>query len=100
MTSPQINIIDALDDPALFEPWFAGPTWAGWRAILKAAFALPMSEQEEALFREVAERAPPDVSGQRALVHRGPARGKGFHSFRPGGLSRGYVQRGTKTSSW
>ena len=39
-----LSIVDALDDPSLFAPWFHGPSWAVWRAILKGAFALPMTE--------------------------------------------------------
>ena len=52
-----MNVIEAMDD--LFEPWFRGPSWNGWRAILKAAFALPMTAEEKAFFRTVAERDPP-----------------------------------------
>jgi hypothetical protein len=52
------TIIDAMDGP--FADWFAGESWARWRAILKAAYALPMTDQELALFREVAgDRDPP-----------------------------------------
>jgi hypothetical protein len=51
------NIIDAMDGP--FADWFAGQSWARWRAILKAAYALPMTDAEIDLFREVAEREPP-----------------------------------------
>jgi hypothetical protein len=54
-----LSIIECMDDPNLFAPWFAGPSWAVWRAILKGAFALPMSEAEVELFRGVAERDPP-----------------------------------------
>jgi hypothetical protein len=54
-----LSIIEALDDRELFAPWFTGPTWKGWRAVLKAAFALPMSSEEIALFRSIAERDPP-----------------------------------------
>ncbi len=54
-----INIVEAIDDPSLFGPWFQGPSWATWRAILKAAFALPMSKRERELFRRVADREPP-----------------------------------------
>jgi hypothetical protein len=54
-----ISIIEALDDPALFRPWFPGTTWNAWRAILKAAFALPMTAEEIAFFRSVADRDPP-----------------------------------------
>lgn len=52
--APALTIIDALQDPALFAPFFSGDTWSGWNSILKAAFALPMSESETALFNTVA----------------------------------------------
>jgi hypothetical protein len=54
-----MNIVDAIDDPNLFAPWFPGASWDGWRAILRAAFALPMSAEERAFFRTVADRDPP-----------------------------------------
>jgi len=58
-----LTIIDALDDPSLFAPWFTGDTWNGWRAILKAAFHLPMNEDEIAFFKSVAgdRDVPTDV---------------------------------------
>ena len=46
-----MNIIQAMDDPNLFGPSFKGPTWDGWRAVLKAAFALPMSASEGEIFK-------------------------------------------------
>jgi hypothetical protein len=54
-----IPITAAMDDPRLFRPWFRGASWDGWRAILKAAFALPLSDSESAFFRTVADRDPP-----------------------------------------
>jgi hypothetical protein len=73
MTAPS-NIIDAMDDPALFEPWFRGESWSGWRTVLKASCALPMTATERAFFKSVAERDPPErqvkelwtVAGRRA----------------------------------
>jgi hypothetical protein len=59
MTTTAISIDEALTDPALFQPWFPGETWNGWRAILKAVYALPMDDAEIAFFRSVADRAPP-----------------------------------------
>jgi hypothetical protein len=51
------SIIDVLDDPALLGPYFAGSSWARWRAVLKACQAEPPSSDEEVrLFHEVAER--------------------------------------------
>lgn len=54
-----LSIVDAMDDPALFQPWFAGASWSGWRTILKGAFAIAMSDDERAFFRTVADREPP-----------------------------------------
>jgi hypothetical protein len=52
------TVVDAMD--RLFKEWFAGPSWDGWRAILRAAFALEMSPEEVAFFRSVSgDREPP-----------------------------------------
>jgi hypothetical protein len=59
VTSAAITISEALTDPELFRPWFEGETWDGWRAILKAAYALPMTGDEVDFFRSVADRDPP-----------------------------------------
>jgi hypothetical protein len=59
MTTAAISIDEALTDPALFQPWFPGETWDGWRAVLKAAYALPMTDAEIEFFRTIAERDPP-----------------------------------------
>jgi hypothetical protein len=54
----EADVIAAMD--GTFSEWFAGPSWNGWRAILKAAFALPMNDEELGFFGEVAGgRAPP-----------------------------------------
>ena len=59
-SKPALNIVSAMTDPALFGPYFPGDTWSGWHAILKAAFALPMSESEIEFFKSVAgDREPP-----------------------------------------
>jgi hypothetical protein len=54
-----MDIVAAMDDLNLFGSAFPGSTWDGWRAVLKAAFALPMSDAERAFFRTVADREPP-----------------------------------------
>lgn len=59
MSALAITIDDAMTDPELFQPWFPGDTWDGWRAVLKAAYALPMTGDEVAFFRTVADRDPP-----------------------------------------
>lgn len=57
MTSP--TPAAAIADPALLGHYFSGSSWGRWRAILKAAYAEPLSPEELALFQEVAERDPP-----------------------------------------
>src|SRR5947208_11048373 len=54
-----MNIIETMGDDALFAPWFAGSSWNAWRAVLKGAFALELTEEERALFRTLTERDPP-----------------------------------------
>jgi hypothetical protein len=39
--TPAIDIVSAINDRALFADWFQGESWNGWRAVLKAAYALP-----------------------------------------------------------
>ena len=55
-----LTIIDVMDAPNGFQPWFEGESWNAWKAVLKAAFALPMTPQELITFGELAGgRAPP-----------------------------------------
>jgi hypothetical protein len=58
LSSP-LTIVEVMSHPGLFLKWFEGESWDGWRTVLKAAFALPMSKGERAFFRTVAERDPP-----------------------------------------
>jgi hypothetical protein len=51
-----LTIIKALDDERLFKPWFRGPSWDGWRTVLKAAFAIPLNEAELEFFHRCAGR--------------------------------------------
>jgi hypothetical protein len=54
-----MNIVEAIDDPNLFGHWFSGLSWATWKAVLRAAFCLPMDADDLKLFRAVAQRDPP-----------------------------------------
>jgi hypothetical protein len=56
---PKVDIVQAMDDPSLFGGSFHGPSWDAWRAILKAAYALPMTDAEIDFFRSVTDRDPP-----------------------------------------
>ena len=67
----------AIEDAALLGSSFAGDSWATWRAILKAAYADPMTERERALFRSVAgDRDPPSRRVRELWVIAGRRAGK------------------------
>jgi len=55
-----VNIIECLDDPQLFKPFFEGHSWRGWRVVLKAAFGLKLQPKELTTFRQLCgDRKPP-----------------------------------------
>ena len=58
-----MNIIDAFDDDDLFGKFFVGESWSGWRTVLKAVYALPMTEAETVFFKSIAgdRDAPTDA---------------------------------------
>src|SRR4029077_8397717 len=43
-----MNIIEAMEGP--FSPWFTGTSWNAWKAVLAAAFALPLTHDQPAAF--------------------------------------------------
>jgi len=90
MTAPS-TIIDALDAPTLFQPFFSGSSWATWRAVLKGAFALPMTAAEIELFRSVAERDPPGKRVKELIIIAGRRAGKDSVASLLGGYSAGFV---------
>jgi hypothetical protein len=52
------NIITAMN--GIFEPWFRGASWNGWKSVLKAMDALPMTASEIEFFKSIAGgREPP-----------------------------------------
>jgi len=55
-----ITLIDALDDPRLFKPWFKNRrSWAAWRTFIAALFALPMDDEQLQLYRQCTKRTDP-----------------------------------------
>ncbi len=77
-----MNILQAMDDPELFRPWFKprwlrGDTWAVWRVFLKALYALPMDAAEVEIFRKHTGRTtPPTEPFDRAWLVCGRRSGK------------------------
>jgi hypothetical protein len=52
----QCDIITALDHPHIFGPHFSGASWRPWRVLLKALFALPMTDDELLVYQRHTER--------------------------------------------
>ncbi len=63
--SKAINIIDAIDDPALFKGWLHGFDMTAWRVFHKSVFGLPMTSSEAEIFRACTGRQL--LPGRRSL---------------------------------
>jgi hypothetical protein len=75
-----MNILEALDSPEVFAPLFRKPeTWKAWRSFLAALFALPMTDDELAIYRECTGRAePPTTATEEAWLVCGRRSGKSY----------------------
>jgi len=72
-----MNIIQAMDDPALFGRFFRDPsTWAAWRTILKAIFGLEATQAEAALIERLSGRRPPRRQVRECWIAAGRRSGK------------------------
>src|SRR4051794_10891531 len=73
-------LLTAMADPRLFARWFSTPeSWQAWRVFLQALFALPMNEDEAALFRSCTGRqSVPTEPFQEAWLVCGRRAGKSF----------------------
>src|SRR5260221_11494625 len=47
-----MNILQAMNDPKLFGPWFRGDSWMRWRAFLAALFCVPMTDEMRATYKQ------------------------------------------------
>lgn len=54
--SKSINILQAIDDQAIFAPWLSKFDMTAWRAFHAAVFGLPMSEVEAGIYRAATSR--------------------------------------------
>lgn len=52
-----MNIIEAMQDPAIFGEQFAGETWRNWRALLGGFYGLPDTDPDA--FQSLTQRNPP-----------------------------------------
>jgi len=61
-----LNIIQALEDPALFGGMgFDAPSWGPWRTFLTALWALPMDAEQLAFYRHHTGRSEPPAKPSR-----------------------------------
>ena len=96
-----MEIGTALTDPKVFEPWFSGPSWDGWKAVLRAAFAEKMTKAEADFFRTVASREPPGQRMRELWVIAGRRCGKDFDRVRHRGPRGRIVRPGCQqAASW
>lgn len=92
------NIVAAMSDRRMFGPYFAGASWDGWRAVLRGAFALPMTPSDIEFFRSVTSREPPARRVKELNIVAGRRSGKdsvvsfiganAAATFRPNGRTR------------
>jgi hypothetical protein len=74
-----MNIIQALDDKNVFGQHFRGNTWDVWRVFLAAFFALPMSNEQLAIYKQFTGRStPPAEPLHEAWLVCGRRAGKSF----------------------
>ncbi len=75
-----MNIISAIEDPKLFGQYFKDPsTWAAWRTFLKARYALPLDDEEFALYKQCTGRqTPPEQALKQVLAIVGRRGGKSW----------------------
>ena len=75
-----MTILDAIHDPLLFRPLFNSlDSWRAWLVVLRAIFALPMTEEERAIFTELSGReTPPQKPVEEAWLICGRRGGKSF----------------------
>src|SRR5690348_4559772 len=64
------SIIQCMDAPRIWGKQFAGPSWHASRALLKALFALPMDDEEAAIYRECTGRTtlPTEPFSEAAII--------------------------------
>lgn len=65
-----MNILQAIDDAAVFAPWFTRGEWKAWRTFLAALFALPMDAEALDLYRRCTgrQKQPAEAFTEAALI--------------------------------
>jgi hypothetical protein len=73
-----MNLLEAMDEEALFAPWFrGGDTWLAWRSLIAALFGLPMTPAMLDVFKECTGRSvAPTVASEEGWLVTGRRGGK------------------------
>lgn len=72
-----MNICEAMTDEKLFGDHFQGESWSAWQVVLRAIFALSMSECQQAIFKELTARDdPPTIPAEEVWLVAGRRSGK------------------------
>jgi hypothetical protein len=75
------TLLEAMDEPKLFAEWFTRKpkSWIAWRAFIAALFALPMTDEQKAIFTECTQRTtPPSAPTREVWMAIGRRGGKSF----------------------
>jgi hypothetical protein len=74
-----MNIVDAVRDHKVFAQHFRGDSWGAWLTFLHALFALPMSDEQLAIYKRHSGRnSPPTTPSHEAWLVIGRRGGKSF----------------------
>jgi hypothetical protein len=78
--SDALNILEALEDPHLFGPWFSDrATWSVWTAFLAALFGLQMTQEQRDLYKQCTGRSEaPTAPAREGWLVCGRRAGKSF----------------------
>jgi hypothetical protein len=73
----RLTILDLMDDPQVFGPWFPGPSWGAWRVFLRVLFGLPLSPAAWATYTtHTGRQHPPTAQAAEAWLVVGRRGGK------------------------
>jgi hypothetical protein len=75
-----LNLLQAMADKNLFLPWFKDQaTWSNWRALLAAMFALPLTDEQLAVYQQhTGRKEPPTKPATETWLICGRRAGKSF----------------------
>jgi hypothetical protein len=49
-----LDIVQAMSHEKLFGQWYPGESWDHWKAVLRACYCLPMSDEDKTFFQSIA----------------------------------------------